>query len=168
MTPAILMVRKSGVAHEILEYAHDPAVASYGQEAADALGVDAASVFKTLVADVEGVGLVCAVVPVSAMLDLKALADAVRGRRAKMADQAAAERATGYVVGGISPLGQKKPLPVVLDASALSLARVFVSAGRRGLELALAPADLLKLARARTGHIARNTKSTDGARRSPA
>jgi len=155
MTPAILLVRKSGVPHEVLEYAHNPAVASYGQEAADILGVDPASVFKTLVADVEGVGLVCAVVPVSAMLDLKALAEAVRGRRAKMADPAAAERATGYVVGGISPLGQKQPLPVVIDASALAHARVYVSAGRRGVELSLAPMDLVKLARARTGAVAR-------------
>lgn len=155
MTPAILLVRKSGVPHEVLEYHHDPSVASYGQEAADVLGLDAASVFKTLVADVEGVGLVCAVVPVSAMLDLKALADAVKGRKARMADPAAAERATGYVVGGISPLGQKKSLPVVLDASALSLPRVHISAGRRGLELALAPHDLLTLAKARTGAIAR-------------
>lgn len=155
MTPAILLVRKSGVAHDVLEYAHDPSVASYGREAADQLGVDAATVFKTLVADVEGVGLVCAVVPVSKMLDLKALADAVRGRRAKMAESADAERATGYVVGGISPLGQKRALPVVVDVSALSHARIHVSAGRRGLELALAPADLVALARARTGAIAR-------------
>lgn len=155
MTPAILLVRKSGVPHQVLEYTHDPSVASYGQEAADVLGVDPSSVFKTLVADVEGVGLVCAVVPVSAMLDLKALCDVVKGRRAKMADPAAAERATGYVVGGISPLGQKRALPVVIDASALSHARVHVSAGRRGLELALAPMDLVKLARAKTGPIAR-------------
>ena len=155
MTPAILLVRKSGVVHDVLEYAHDPSVASYGREAADQLGVDAATVFKTLVADVEGVGLVCAVVPVSKMLDLKALADAVRGRRAKMAESADAERATGYVVGGISPLGQKRALPVVVDLSALSHARIHVSAGRRGLELALAPADLVTLARARTGAIAR-------------
>ena len=139
----------------MLEYTHDPSVASYGLEAADALGVPPSSVFKTLVADVEGVGLVCAVVPVDAMLDLKALADAVKGRRAKMAEVAAAERATGYVVGGISPLGQKKALPVVIDASALALERVHVSAGRRGLELALAPMDLVKLARARTGAISR-------------
>lgn len=155
MTPAILLVRKSGITHAVLEYEHDPSVARYGQEAADALGLDAATVFKTLVADVEGVGLVCAVVPVAAMLDLKALADAVKGRRAKMADPAAAERATGYVVGGISPLGQKKALPVVVDASALSWPTIHVSAGRRGLELALAPDDLVKLARARTGVIAR-------------
>ena len=148
-------MRKSGVPHEILEYTHDPSAASYGTEAAETLGLDPATVFKTLVADVEGKGLVCAVVPVAAMLDLKALADALGGRRAKMADPTAAERATGYVVGGISPLGQRKPLPLVLDASALDLPRIHVSAGRRGLELALAPADLVKLAKARTGRIAR-------------
>lgn len=156
MTPAILLVRARGIAHEVLSYDHDPAVASYGKEAVDALGLDAATVFKTLVADAEGVGLVCAVVPVLAMLDLKALAAAVGARRARMADPAAAERATGYVVGGISPLGQKKPLPVVVDASALAHSRVHISAGRRGLELALAPMDLVKLARGRTGAIARS------------
>jgi Cys-tRNA(Pro)/Cys-tRNA(Cys) deacylase len=153
MTPAVLLVRKSGVPHTLLEYAHDPTVTSYGQEAVQALGLDAGTVYKTLVADVEGVGLVCAVIPVSAMLDLKSLADAVRGRKARMADVHAAERATGYVAGGISPLGQKKALPVVVDVSALEWPVVHVSAGRRGLELALAPKDLIALARARTGRI---------------
>jgi Cys-tRNA(Pro)/Cys-tRNA(Cys) deacylase len=128
---------------------------SYGREAVDALRLEPATVFKTLVADAEGVGLVCAVVPVLMMLDLKALADAVGARRVRMADPAAAERATGYVVGGISPLGQKKQLPVVVDASALAFDRIYVSAGRRGLELSLAPMDLVKLARGRTGPIAR-------------
>jgi Cys-tRNA(Pro)/Cys-tRNA(Cys) deacylase len=155
MTPAILLVRKSAIAHTVLEYVHDPSAESYGREAADALGLDPATVFKTLVAEAEGVGLVCAVVPVSAMLDLKALADAVRARRARMADPAAAERATGYVLGGISPIGQRKQLPVVIDASALTLPLMHISAGRRGLELALVPADLVKLAKARTGAIAR-------------
>ncbi len=155
MTPAILMVRKSKVEHDVLSYEHDPSAESYGREAVEALQLDADTVFKTLVADAEGVGLVCAVVPVMAMLDLKALADAVGARRARMADMAAAERATGYVVGGISPLGQKKQLPVVVDASALKHARVHVSAGRRGLELSIAPMDLVKLSRGRTGAIAR-------------
>lgn len=155
MTPAILLVRKSGVPHSVLEYTHDPASTSYGREAVDALGLDARSVFKTLVVDVEGKGLVCAVVPVAAMLDLKALAEALGGRRAKMADHADAERATGYVVGGISPLGQRKQLPLVLDASALDLPQMHVSAGRRGVELALAPADFVKLAKAKTARIAR-------------
>lgn len=155
MTPAILLLRKSHIAHDVLSYEHDPSVESYGREAVDRLELDADTVFKTLVADVEGVGLVCAVVPVLAMLDVKALADALKARRARMADPAAAERATGYVLGGISPLGQKKPLPVVIDASALRFPRMHVSAGRRGVELALAPMDLVKLARARTGFIAR-------------
>ncbi len=155
MTPAILLVRKAKIAHDVLAYEHDPAAESYGREAVDALQLEPATVFKTLVADAEGIGLVCAVVPVLMMLDLKALADAVGARRVRMADPAAAERATGYVVGGISPLGQKKQLPVVVDASALAFARVYVSAGRRGLELSLAPMDLVKLSRGRTGPIAR-------------
>jgi Cys-tRNA(Pro)/Cys-tRNA(Cys) deacylase len=155
MTPAILLVRKAKIAHDVLAYEHDPAAESYGREAVDALQLEPATVFKTLVADAEGVGLVCAVVPVLMMLDLKALADAVGARRVRMADPAAAERATGYVVGGISPLGQKKQLPVVVDASALAFERIYVSAGRRGLELSLAPMDLVKLARGRTGPIAR-------------
>jgi Cys-tRNA(Pro)/Cys-tRNA(Cys) deacylase len=155
MTPAILLVRKAKIAHDVLAYEHDPAAESYGREAVDLLQLEPAMVFKTLVADAEGVGLVCAVVPVLMMLDLKALADAVGARRVRMADPAAAERATGYVVGGISPLGQKKQLPVVVDASALAFERVYVSAGRRGLELSLAPMDLVKLARGRTGPIAR-------------
>ncbi len=155
MTPAILLVRKLKVAHDILEYTHDPASTAYGKEAAEALGLDPATVFKTLVADAEGVGLVCALVPVLAMLELKTLAGIVGARRARMADHDLAERVTGYVVGGISPLGQKKLLPTVLDASALDYPRIHVSGGRRGLELSLAPMDLVKLANARTGRIAR-------------
>ena len=153
-TPATVLLDRQRVAHRVHTYAHGSG-AAYGPEAAELLGLDPARVFKTLVADAEGVGLVCAVVPVLMMLDLKALADAVGTRRVRMADPAAAERATGYVLGGISPLGQKKQLPVVIDASALAFERVHVSAGRRGLELSLAPMDLVKLARGRTGPIAR-------------
>lgn len=155
MTPAILVARKAGVRHEVLEYVPDPAAASYGLEAALALGLDPGSVFKTLVADADGVGLVCALVPVTGTLDLKALADVVGARKARMAEVAAAERATGYVVGGISPLGQRKQLITVIDSSALDFDVVYVSAGRRGVELALAPLDLVRLAGARTGEIAR-------------
>ncbi|MEP6764910.1 MAG: Cys-tRNA(Pro) deacylase [Gemmatimonadaceae bacterium] len=155
MTPAILAARKAGISHEVLEYAHDPAAVSFGLEAAELLGLNAPQVFKTLVADAEGVGLVCALVPVTGTLDLKALAEAVGARKARMADIAAAERATGYVVGGISPLGQRKALKTVIDASALGYETIYVSAGRRGLELALAPMDLVKLANAKTGKIAR-------------
>lgn len=145
MTPAIIAAKKAGVPHRVLEYVHDPKAESYGLEAAQLLGLDAATVFKTLVADADGVGLVCALVPVVNTLDLKALADAVGARKARMADVAAAERSSGYVVGGISPLGQRKQLVTVIDETAQLYDEIFVSAGRRGLEIALAPADLLRL-----------------------
>jgi len=136
-------------------YEHDPrAGLSYGPEAAAALGVDPAQVFKTLITDVDG-ALTVAVVPVDAQLDLKALAAAVGGKRAVMADPAAAQRATGYVVGGISPLGQKRRLATVVDASALLFPTVLVSAGRRGVDVELAPADLVRLTGARTADVAR-------------
>lgn len=155
MTPAILLARKAGIPHEVLSYSHDPSAASYGLEAAEKLALDPDSVFKTLMIDVDGVGLTCAVVPVSQMLDLKAHADAVGGRRATMADHAAAERATGYVVGGISPLAQKKAVPTVIDELAQLHDRIHVSAGRRGLEIALAPDDLRQLTNGRFAPIAR-------------
>jgi len=144
-TPATATVAKAKVEHRIHEYHHDRAAASYGLEAAEQLGVDPGRVFKTLVAEVDG-RLAVAVVPVAARLDLKALAAAAGGRRAAMAEAAAAERATGYVVGGISPLGHRKRLPVFLDESMRELPTVMVSAGRRGLELELSPADLARLA----------------------
>jgi Cys-tRNA(Pro)/Cys-tRNA(Cys) deacylase len=144
-TPATAAVAKAKVEHRIHEYRHDPAAPSYGLEAAEQLGVDPAGVFKTLVADVDG-RLVVAVVPVAARLDLKALAAAAGGRKAVMAESADAERATGYVVGGISPLGHRKRLPVFLEESMRDRPMVLVSAGRRGLELELAPGDLAALA----------------------
>jgi Cys-tRNA(Pro)/Cys-tRNA(Cys) deacylase len=143
-TPATAAVAKAKVEHRIHEYRHDPAAPSYGLEAAEQLGVDPADVFKTLVAEVDG-RLAVAVVPVAARLDLKALAAAAGGRKAVMAEAADAERATGYVVGGISPLGHRKRLPVFLDSSMQHRPTVLVSAGRRGLELELAPADLARL-----------------------
>jgi len=153
-TPATVALTKAQIPFVTHEYAHDPAAASYGTEAAEALGVDPARVFKTLVADVDG-RLVVAVVPVSGSLDLKALANAVGGKKAAMADPAAAERSSGYVLGGISPLGQRKQLPTVVDASALAFATLFCSAGRRGLEVELAPADLVRLTAAVTAPIGR-------------
>lgn len=143
-TPATAAVAKAKVEHRIHEYRHDPAAPSYGLEAAEQLGVDPAGVFKTLVAEVDG-RLAVAVVPVAARLDLKALAAAAAGRKAVMAEAADAERATGYVVGGISPLGHRKRLPVFLDASMQGRETVLVSAGRRGLELELSPSDLARL-----------------------
>ena len=143
-TPATVALTRAGVPFTLHEYAHDPRAASYGLEAADALGLDPARVLKTLLAQVDG-RLAVAVVPVSGQLDLKALARVLGGARAVMADPAAAERATGYVVGGISPIGQKRTHPTVLDESSLSHPTVFVSAGRRGLDLELAPAELVRV-----------------------
>jgi Cys-tRNA(Pro)/Cys-tRNA(Cys) deacylase len=153
-TPATALLVKAGVAHRVLTYEHDPAAPSYGLEAASALGVEPARVLKTLVAEVDG-RLVVGVIPVDASLDLKALAAAVGGKRAAMADPAAAERATGYVVGGISPLGQRRRLDTVVDAAATGHETVLVSGGRRGLEVELAPADLVALTAARTAPIRR-------------
>lgn len=154
MTPAVIAVQRARVKFQLHEYSHDPDAESYGEEAAEKLGLDPARVFKTLVASVDG-KLVVGVVPVAGSLDLKALAAAVHGKRAVMADLHEAERATGYVSGGISPLGQKKRLPIVIDESALALDTVFVSAGRRGLQLELATADLQRLTAARLAPIAR-------------
>jgi Cys-tRNA(Pro)/Cys-tRNA(Cys) deacylase len=136
-------------------YQHDPAAMSFGLEAAQALGVSAERVFKTLLADVDGT-LVVAVVPVVGSLDLKALATARGGKRAGMAASAAAERATGYVIGGISPLGQRRKLPTVVDLSATGFDTVYVSAGRRGLDLELSPMDLIRVTGATTARIGRH------------
>ncbi len=153
-TPATVALDAAGVAFTVHAYEHDPAAASYGEEAAEAMGVSQDRVFKTLLADVDGT-LTVGVVPVAARLDLKALAAAVGGKHAAMADPAAAERATGYVLGGISPLGQRKRLRTVLDDSALAHPTVYVSAGRRGLEVELAPRDLLTLTAATAAPIGR-------------
>ena len=142
-TTATIALDRAKIPYKLHEYEHDPRRVSYGLEASEALGVPPGRVFKTLVAAVDG-SLAVAVVPVHRQLDLKALAAAAGGKRAVMAEVAAAERATGYVAGGISPVGQKRRLPVVVDESALSLGTMFCSGGRRGLEIELAPADLIK------------------------
>jgi Cys-tRNA(Pro)/Cys-tRNA(Cys) deacylase len=146
-TPATVLLARLGLAHTVHGYDHDPRSSSYGLEAAGALGVPAGQVFKTLIAEVDG-ALTVAVVPVDRQLDLKALAAAAGGKRARMAEVSAAERATGYVAGGISPLGQRQRLPVVIDATAAQFTTVFCSAGRRGLEIEVAPADLMAAAAA--------------------
>lgn len=156
-TPATLAATRAGVEFTTHSYAHDPSAASYGAEAAEALGITRDRVFKTLVAEVDG-ALTVAVVPVSASLDLKALASAAGGKRAVMADPAAVERTTGYVLGGVSPLGQRRPLPTVLDASAAEHDTVCVSGGRRGLEIELAPGDLAELTGAASAAIARTSE----------
>ncbi|KND38725.1 Cys-tRNA(Pro) deacylase [Streptomyces acidiscabies] len=153
-TPATVALTAAGVPYTVHSYDHDPAHPSYGEEAAEAMGVSPERVFKTLVADVDG-ALTVAVVPVAGTLDLKALATAVGGKKAAMADPALAERTTGYVRGGISPLGQRKRLPTVLDASADAHATICVSAGRRGLEVELSPGDLATLTEAVLAPIGR-------------
>jgi Cys-tRNA(Pro)/Cys-tRNA(Cys) deacylase len=161
-TRAVELVRRARVEHRV--HAYEPPEhhgrkrdvrPSYGREAAAALGIEPARIYKTLVAAVDG-RLVLAVVPVDRELDLKALAAATGGRRAEMAEPAAAERATGYVVGGISPIGSRRTMPVVIDDSATGQPTVFVSAGRRGLQLELAPADLITLTGALVARIARD------------
>ncbi|MFJ2512270.1 Cys-tRNA(Pro) deacylase [Streptomyces griseoviridis] len=154
-TPATVALTSAGVPYTLHAYEHDPAHPSYGEEAAEAMGVSPDRVFKTLVADVDG-ALTVAVVPVAGQLDLKALAAAVGGKRAAMADPALAERTTGYVRGGISPLGQRRALPTVLDASAAGHATICVSAGRRGLEVELSPTDLTALTTATLAPIGRS------------
>ncbi|SCE78803.1 Cys-tRNA(Pro)/Cys-tRNA(Cys) deacylase [Micromonospora viridifaciens] len=151
-TPATALLAKRKIAHSTHSYDVSADAPNYGALVAEALGVPAERVFKSLVTEVDG-ALVVAVVPVTGELDLKALAAAVGGKRAALADRAVAERATGYVRGGISPLGQRKRLPTVLDSSVLDHPTVYVSAGRRGLQLQLAPADLLALTDARVAPL---------------
>lgn len=166
-TPATVALSAAGIAYEVRSYDHDSLVTDrslrrapsarhegYGAEAAQALGVDPARVFKTLMASLDG-RLVVGIVPVSGQLDLKALARALDGSKAVMAEVAAAERATGYVAGGISPVGQKRAHPTVLDASALEHDTILVSGGRRGLDVELAPQDLAAVTGAVTATIGR-------------
>lgn len=152
-TPALRVLERAGVTYTLHPYDHVDGAKAYGLEAANNLGVAPERVFKTLLADVDG-DLVVGIVPVAGTLDLKALAKAIGGKRATMADASVAERATGYVVGGISPLGQRRRLPTVLDISAHSHPTIYVSAGRRGLQVELAPADLAKLTDAKLADIA--------------
>jgi Cys-tRNA(Pro)/Cys-tRNA(Cys) deacylase len=144
VTPATIALTAAGIPFTPRAYEHDPAATSFGLEAATALGVEPERVFKTLLAEADG-RLVVGIVPVNALLDLKALAAALGAKRAAMADPALAERKTGYVVGGISPVGQKSTLPTVLHRSAMGHETVLVSGGRRGFDLELAPADLLRV-----------------------
>jgi Cys-tRNA(Pro)/Cys-tRNA(Cys) deacylase len=152
-TPATVALDRAGISYTVHPYAHDSRAGSYGEEAAALLGIDPRRIFKTLIAAVD-TQLVCAVVPVASRLNLKALAAAAGGRRADVADPAKAQRATGYVLGGISPLGHKSAIPVLLDSSVTGFETVFVSAGKRGLQVELAPADLLRLTGAGTAPIA--------------
>ncbi|WP_238176519.1 Cys-tRNA(Pro) deacylase, partial [Kribbella albertanoniae] len=153
-TPATVALTKAKIGFSTHAYEHDPGAKSYGLEAAEALGLEPAQVFKTLLVEVDG-KLAVGVVPVDKQLDLKAIAAAAGGKKAVMADPVAAERTTGYVVGGISPIGQKRPLLTVVDSTATAHATVYVSGGRRGLDIGLSPADLIAVTKARTAAIAR-------------
>jgi Cys-tRNA(Pro)/Cys-tRNA(Cys) deacylase len=153
MTPAILAARKAKIAHQVHEYTHDPTSESYGAEAAEKLGLAEDRVFKTLVVSVGTGELVVGVVPVSSMLNLKALAKILGAKKAAMAKPADVERVTGYVLGGVSPLGQKKRLKTIIDASARTFPTIYVSAGRRGLQIELDPEDLTRLTGGRFAEI---------------
>ena len=154
-TPATLAAERAGIDFRVHEYEHDPRAPAYGLEAAERLGLDPARVLKTLVAELDGKDLLVALVPSARELNLKALAAAAGGKRTGLADPRAAERATGYVVGGISPLGQRRRLPTFVDDAAPADGRVYVSGGRRGLELELSLADLLRLTEGRQAPLAR-------------
>lgn len=153
MTPAINAAKKAKITFVVREYDHDPSCTAYGLEAAEKLGVDPRQVFKTLVADLGG-ELVVAVIPVESMLGLKQLAKAAGAKKAAMADRALVERATGYVLGGVSPLGQKKRLRTFIDISAQAHPVMLVSGGRRGLDIELAPEDLARMTAARFAPLA--------------
>ena len=157
MTPAITAARRAGIDFEVHEYDAGDSDEPYGVGAARALGIAPERVFKTLVVDLSGKSLAVAIVPVAERLDLKAVAAALGAKRATMAEPAAAQRATGYVLGGISPLGQRRRLPTALDESALGFERIHVSGGRRGLEIELAPGDLARLVGAAVAPLTRST-----------
>lgn len=153
MTPAINILKKKKIPHTVHQYEHQPGSDSYGMEAAAKLGVDEAQVFKTLVVSLDDSSLAVAVIPVSSMLSMKLIARARNARKAVMADKNLVQKTTGYVLGGVSPLGQKKRIPTVIDASARDFPTIFVSGGRRGLDIELAPADLATLTSATFDHI---------------
>jgi Cys-tRNA(Pro)/Cys-tRNA(Cys) deacylase len=159
-TPALDLLIRSKTVYSVVTYHHDPSVESFGDEAATALGVEPARVFKTLVVRTD-TSLVVGVVPVDKALDMKALAKVLGAKRARMADSVVAARSSGYVLGGISPLGQKHPLATVIDESASSFTTIFVSGGRRGLEIELSPDDLARLTTALFAAIARKPNGRD-------
>jgi len=142
MTPAVIAAQKAGLSIELLEYDHDPAAASYGEEAAEKLGVNVDAVFKTLVVQTVSKKLAVAIIPVMRSLNLKRIAMAVGEKKAEMADKVLVQRTTGYVLGGVSPLGQRKVLTTVIDSLASEHKQIYVSGGRRGLDIAIAPHDL--------------------------
>lgn len=156
MTPAIALLKKQKIAHQLMSYEHDENAVSYGVEAADKLGVAAEKVFKTLLVTTDKNELFVGIVPVLKQLDLKHIAQAAGVKKVEMAKPALAERVTGYLVGGISPLGQKKRLKTFIDCSAESLDIMYVSGGRRGLDIGIAPCDLASILNAQFNPLARD------------
>jgi len=153
MTPAIKLLKKHKIPHQLHEYTHDPGADSYGLEAAEKLGLEPQRVYKTLVLCLDDGTLVVAVLPVNKQLSMKRLAKAMGAKKATMADPKAVERSSGYVLGGVSPLGQKKCLKTILDTDASMHETIFISAGRRGLELELSPVTLSRLLSAGTAGL---------------
>ena len=157
MTPAVIAIKKAKISYQLHEYQHDPSSESYGEEAAMLLGLEESRVFKTLLVAMEGdqKSLAVAVVPVARMLNLKAMASVLKVKKVAMANAAAAERSTGYVLGGISPIGQKKALPTVIDNTAIAFTTLFISGGRRGLEIEMSASDLAELTSATFSSISK-------------
>jgi Cys-tRNA(Pro)/Cys-tRNA(Cys) deacylase len=149
MTPAVNCLKRAKIDHQLLFYDHDPDSRAYGEEAAKKLNLSVHQIFKTLVVAADDTALFTALVPVSGQLDLKAFARVIKAKKAGMADKGLVERSTGYLLGGVSPLGQKKRLKTIIDTSALNFDTIYVSGGRRGLQVRLSPRDLEKLTRAR-------------------
>lgn len=155
MTPAVNKLKKAKIKYQIHQYEHDPDAKAYGEEAAEKLNIPFDQIFKTLVVSVDNNDVVIAVVPVSRQLDLKKLVKAIGSKKARMADRNDVERATGYILGGVSPIGQKKKLTTMIDTSALNFNTVYVSAGRRGLQIEMSPKDLGSLTDATYAEISR-------------
>lgn len=156
MTPAINCAEKAKLVYKVHQYEHDKSASSYGEEAAHKLNISASQVFKTLVVELDSGALAVSVIPVSHQLNLKAMATAVKAKKAKMADPKKVSRSSGYVLGGVSPLGQKRLLKTVIDQQALSFDTIFVSAGRRGLEIELSPNDLAAMLKASFADLAKS------------
>ncbi len=153
MTPAVQVAKQAGVVFSVHQYEHDPHAASYGTEAVEKLGAAADTIFKTLVVQTDKGELAVTIVPVMKSLDLKAAASTLSAKKVRMADKSLVQRTTGYILGGVSPLGQKKQLPTLIDSSAEKHQQIYISAGRRGLEIALSPGDLVDLCNATLSEI---------------